>query len=176
MALSALVTGSSGFLGSCLVRQLVDAGWITTALLRSDSKLDTLEAVGVVAKVTIARMGRQFEGLRDILVRALPDVVLHTAAISWSGQSARDIQNLIEANVLFPSLLLAYMRDAGCNALVNAGTSWQNCAGARFSPLNIYAASKQAFEDVIEGFCLGGLRAATLRLFDTYGPRDSRNK
>lgn len=176
MTLSVLVTGASGFLGSRLVCQLVNAGWVTTALLREGSKLEALETAGLLGKITIARLGPQFDGLRDVLLRVRPDVVLHTAAISRSGESARDIQDLIQANVLFPSLMLAHMREAGCTALVNAGTSWQNCAGAHFSPFNVYAASKQAFEDVIESFCLEGLQAVTLRLFDTYGPGDTRNK
>ena len=169
----ALVTGASGFLGSRLTRCLLRDGWQVTALLRETSSLTALEALGIAGQVTIVRIG---DGLGDIVAAATPDVVFHTAAVARGGDGPGDAQDLLQSNVVFPALLLAHMKAAGCSALVNTGTSWQNCAGAAFSPFNLYASSKQAFEDVIEGYCLGGLRATTLRLFDTYGPGDTRNK
>ena len=176
MTLKVLVTGGSGFLGSHLVRQLVAQGWNTTALLRERSETTNLQAMGVMDRITVARMGPRCDGLGDIVQRARPDIVIHTAAFSRSSDSVQGINDLIESNILFPALLLAHMRDVGCETFVNTGTSWQNCDGANFSPFNVYAASKQALEDLVQSFCLDGLRAITLRLFDTYGPGDTRNK
>lgn len=42
---SVLVTGASGFVGSAVVRNLVDAGWRVRALVRASSRLDNLAGV-----------------------------------------------------------------------------------------------------------------------------------
>jgi nucleoside-diphosphate-sugar epimerase len=59
---------------------------------------------------------------------------------------------------------------------VNTGTSWQVNEHGDYAPFNLYAASKQAFETLIENDLTRGLSAITLRLFDTYGPGDTRGK
>ncbi len=60
---------------------------------------------------------------------------------------------------------------------VNAGTAWQHVEGEPYRPKNLYAATKQAFEDVLRHYTeRGQLRAVTLNLYDTYGPRDHRGK
>jgi nucleoside-diphosphate-sugar epimerase len=43
--------------------------------------------------------------------------------------------------------------------------------------VNLYAASKQAFEDILCFYAKAwNIRAMTLKLFDVYGPEDPRNK
>ena len=88
-----------------------------------------------------------------------------------------DVKALIQGNVLFGAQLLEGMRQAGASRFVNAGTSWQNYAGAEYEPLNLYAATKQAFEDIVKYYVVvAGLRCITLRLIDSYGPGDTRKK
>src|SRR5260370_942833 len=66
---------------------------------------------------------------------------------------------------------------AGVAHFVNTGTSWQHYEGAAYNPVCLYAATKQAFDDILryyrERF---GLRVVTLELSDTYGPGDPRKK
>ena len=45
MAPTAFVTGATGFVGSHLVRQLADAGWQVTALVRRSSSLQDLDGL-----------------------------------------------------------------------------------------------------------------------------------
>ena len=69
------------------------------------------------------------------------------------------------------------MRAAGTPALVNAGTAWQNYDGDAYLPVNLYAATKQAFEDILLYYTeTAPLRAITLKLYDSYGPGDTRRK
>jgi nucleoside-diphosphate-sugar epimerase len=83
----------------------------------------------------------------------------------------------VEANVLFGTQVLEAMARHHIPYLVNTGTSWQHFLNQSYSPVNLYAATKQAFEDILRFFVQSGsLTAITLKLFDTYGAGDPRRK
>ena len=66
---------------------------------------------------------------------------------------------------------------AGVNCFVNTGTVWQHYSGQDYDPVNLYAATKQAFEAVLAYYTRAtSIRAITLKLSDTYGPEDERGK
>ena len=172
-----LLTGGTGFVGSRLARLLVREGFAVTVLAQASSRLDQLHRVGVADEVTVARCGPAYDELPGIIAQARPDIVIHVASVSRGGEQPVELARMIDANITFPTLLLAAMRAAGVRRFVNTGTSWQTCAGDAYSPFNVYAGTKQAAEDLLECFCAdGGMAAVTLRLFDTYGPHDERRK
>ena len=106
-----------------------------------------------------------------------PDIVIHLASFFLAKHTAGDISALIKSNILLPTQLLEAMDLAGCKLFLNTGTSWQHFESESFNPLNLYAASKQAFEAMLhfyESAC--GFKSITLKLFDTYGPMDQRPK
>ena len=58
---------------------------------------------------------------------------------------------------------------------MNTGTVWQHFDAAPYSPVSLYAATKQAFADVFVFYAeVQGLAVHTLELMDTYGPDDPR--
>ena len=60
---------------------------------------------------------------------------------------------------------------------VNAGTAWQHVDGEPYRPKGLYAATKQAFEDVLRYYAdADQLHVVTLNLYDSYGPDDPRGK
>jgi nucleoside-diphosphate-sugar epimerase len=60
---------------------------------------------------------------------------------------------------------------------VTAHTYWQHYEDNRYNPVNLYAATKQAFEDILDYYCEAhGFSASAMVLHDTYGPRDYRKK
>ena len=84
---------------------------------------------------------------------------------------------MVAANLQFPAELVEAMLRAGCRRLVNAGTAWQHFGDRPYSPVCFHAATKQAFEALLAYFVeVRGLRTITLKLHDTYGPRDERKK
>jgi nucleoside-diphosphate-sugar epimerase len=83
----------------------------------------------------------------------------------------------VQDNVLLSAQLFDALAAADCRRLVNVGTGWQHQAAAPGRPVNLYAATKQAVEDLLAYFTdSSALRAVTLKLFDTYGPNDPRPK
>ena len=65
----------------------------------------------------------------------------------------------------------------GATKLINVGTAWQNYLNRNYDPVNLYAATKQAMEVIIDYYANArGVGCVTLRLCDTYGEGDTRKK
>ena len=83
---------------------------------------------------------------------------------------------MVEANVTFGTTV-AYATARSGARLVHTTSAWQHYAGADYSPVSLYAATKQALCDLIQHFTESeGLLAQEVCLFDTYGPCDDRKK
>ncbi len=170
----ALITGASGFVGSHLARHLQQQGWQIHLLTRPNSVLPAL-----LNDVPCQR--HAYDGSTDSVLQAVadsrPTVVFHLASLFLSQHQSRDVAPLMASNVLFGSQLLEAMQVHGVTRLMNTGTSWQHYQNADYNPVCLYAATKQAFEAVLQYYVAAhGLRAITLKLFDTYGPADPRPK
>jgi len=171
----ALLTGASGYLGAQLARRLVLEGWDVHVLVRPGSDLAPLAAVRDVLSVhTFA--GSTME-LLGIVRAAAPDAVFHLAAAFLAQHRPQDVETLVQANLLFSTQLLEAMDANAVRLLVNTGTAWQHFENRDYDPVNLYAATKQAFEAILAYYVNArGFAAATLLLFDTYGPHDPRPK
>lgn len=172
---SVLVTGASGFVGSHLVRRLVDEGATVHIVVRPESNLEQLQRVQ--RHVVAHRLDGTTEGLASIVAESSPEIVFHLASLFVSEHRPADIRPLIGSNLLFGSQLLEAMKAVGASRLVNTGTSWQHYRNEAYSPVNLYAATKHAFEILLQYYLeTSELQAVTLKLFDTYGPDDPRPK
>lgn len=171
----ALVTGGTGFVGSHLVHELVRDGWQVHVIVRPGSDLSLLGKIK--NELVLHEYDGTHESMQANLFAVRPDVVFHLAALFVAGHESKDIMPLIQSNVLFGTHLVEAMTSAGITHLVNTGTFWQHYENNNNSPVNLYAATKQAFEDILQYYVEArGLRVITLKLFDTYGPGDPRPK
>lgn len=170
----ALVTGATGFVGSNLVIRLVREGWQVHIVTRPDSRMP---AAPEFSQVTAHIHDGSTAGMVGLLADVRPAVVFHLASLFLSGHAAKDIAPLIQSNVLFATQLAEAMDANGVRCLINTGTSWQHFDNREYSPVNLYAATKQAFEAILQYYVEAkSLKAITLKLFDTYGPNDPRPK
>lgn len=170
-----LLTGATGFIGSQLAKRLVEEGHELVIVARPESPLDTLHAVLPLMQVHL------YDGSYASLLQALeaerPEVVIHVASLFLAQHKPEDVARLVESNLNFPTQLLQAMSDLGVNRFINTGTSWQHYQNEAYSPVNLYAATKQAFEALLAYYVeTQGFKAITLKLFDTYGPGDTRPK
>lgn len=171
----ALVTGGTGFIGRALLDRLLGIGWSVHSFYLPGTE-------GTVAG--LVPRGLRLHPLTDDpaewqteVAAVKPDVVFHLASLFIAEHVAKDVEPLVRSNILFGCLLLDAMSESGCHCLVNIGTSWQHYMDAVYDPVCLYAATKQAFEDLAEFYVQGrGLNMVTLKLFDTYGPDDDRRK
>lgn len=173
--LRALLTGASGYIGSSLVKRLVADGWDVHIAVRPESNLDILRPV--LASISVHEHDGSMLGMVKLVDRASPDVVFHLASLFLAQHKFPDVPSLITSNIMFGAQLLEAMDQAGVRYLINTGTSWQNYDGHSYNPVNLYAATKQGFEDIARFYTEAcDIRMITLRLSDTYGPDDPRKK
>lgn len=169
----ALVTGVTGFVGSHLARALLADGDEVHAVVRPGAHLERIPDLRDRLRL---HEDAGDASLRHAVATARPEVTFHLATRFVAEHRPDDVAPLVADNVAFPARLLEALAGSG-TTFVNVGTAWQHVDGAPYRPKNLYAATKQAFEDVLAHHRVnGGLRCATVHLFDTYGPQDHRGK
>lgn len=171
----ALITGANGFVGSRLCFRLVKEGWQVDIVIRQSSSLKSLEPLK--NKLNIFLHDGSTNSMMEIVEKSAPEVVFHLASCYIAEHKAGDLPALINSNIYFGTQLLEAMSFHQIPSLINTGTAWQHFNNLRYSPVNLYAATKQAFESMLQYYVeVRGLKAITLKLSDTYGPDDPRKK
>ena len=171
----ALVTGITGFIGSHLAVALLDKEWEVHAIVRRHSKIETLHR-DIQDRVVFYQLD-EYPNMLKILHLVRPTVVFHLASLFLAQHDYDDIEPLMESNLIFGTRLLEAMVQTGTRAFINTGTAWQHYKNEVYNPVNLYAATKQAFEDILRYYQeLGQIDVITLQLADTYGETDTRKK
>jgi nucleoside-diphosphate-sugar epimerase len=175
VARCALITGGTGFIGSRLSCRLVLDQWDVHIITRPGADLSQLKPVR--DKLTIHAHDGSSEELYRIVDTVKPSVVFHLAAMTLAQHRPVDIVPLLSANLVFGTQLVDAMVAANVHRLVNTSTFWQHYAAATYNPTCLYAATKQAFEVLLQYYVEAReLSAISLVLYDTYGPNDPRPK
>ncbi|KML36104.1 NAD-dependent epimerase/dehydratase family protein [Cytobacillus firmus] len=171
----ALVTGATGFIGSHLSKRLVKDGWIVHVLVREHSNICPLKNSG--DSINFHYYNGSMATMTEILKTAKPDVVFHLASMFIAQHTSAQIDSLIQSNITFGVQLAEAMVLNGIYCLINTGTSWQHFEDKDYSPVCLYAATKQAFESLLTYYSESSkLKVINLKLFDSYGPEDYRPK
>lgn len=172
---TALVTGATGFLGLNITKKLVQDGWNVHAIVRNQSKLLLLK--DIKEKLTLHYHDGSIKSMFNIMECTKPKIVFHLASLFLAQHQPQHIEELIQSNITFGTQLVEAMTANGIFSLVNTGTSWQHFENKDYNPVCLYAATKQAYEAILTFYTQSeSLRVITLKLFDTYGPFDSRRK
>jgi UDP-glucose 4-epimerase len=165
-----VVTGGAGFVGTTLVRRLLDAGADVTVADRIPSPLKGVKNV--------------VGDLREeaVLVRALGDDaagVIHLAAATSVLGSMSDPLGTYEQNVQVTAALLELARTRGVERIVMSSTNAVvGDVGAQvideslaLRPLTPYGSTKAAAEMLLAGYSGSyGLTTCALRFTNVYGP------
>src|SRR5690349_11222523 len=144
----ALITGGTGFIGSSLSCRLARDQWAVHVVTRPGSDVTPLDPIR--DRLTLHVYDGSTAELLRIIDDAKPSVVFHLAAMAVAQHRPSDIIPLLSANVIFGTQLLEAMAAAKVHCLVNTGTFWQHYTGEAYSPTCLYAATKQAFESLLQ--------------------------
>lgn len=167
-----IVTGANGFIGRHLCSRLAEAGEDVHAVVRAGSPRLVAQRPGVA----IHSLQDSTTGYTAVADAVQPAVVFHLATLFAARHEPTEIARMVEANVTFGTTVADAAARGGAR-LVHTTSAWQHFAGAEYSPVSLYAATKQALCDLIQHFTESeGLLADEVCLFDTYGPRDDRKK
>jgi len=176
------ITGGLGFIGSHLVRRLVEQNQVT---VYDNGRRDSLRLCGSFEHPNLTLIDGDMLD-RDALAAALgdPDVVVHLAAIAGVSSYTRHPVRTMRVNFGGPQNLLELLIDRKVERFVNFSTSEVYGAHAahvtELSPAGIgpaseprwtYASSKLAAEQLCFAYhARYGLPVVSLRPFNIYGP------
>lgn len=170
-----IITGATGFIGLHLVQRLLADAWQVHVIVRRGSDLARLEKLQ--DRLSIHVHDGKTETMLAIMKQVSPNVVFHLASLFLSKHESEDIAGLVNSNILFGAQIIEAMAITGVPYFINTGTAWQHYKKNDHTPVNLYAATKQAFQDMLEYYVdAGKLQAITLKLCDTYGKNDTRPK
>jgi nucleoside-diphosphate-sugar epimerase len=175
MSLTVLITGGTGFIGSNLAKAYLKQNAEVHLIVREESSLTPIS--DLKEALHFHKYDGQFQSLDSVFQKVKPNFVFHLASLYITEHQPNDIVNLIQSNITFGTHLAEAMVKNGVTNLVNTGTSWQHFANDPYNPVNLYAATKEAYEKILTYYAEAhGLQYTTLKLFDTYGPNDHRKK
>ena len=166
-----LLTGATGFLGSHLLKKLLDENYDVVILKRTFS--NTWRIKNVINDVKVYN-------LDEIISFEIPfkenpiDTVIHTA--TNYGRKGEKIIDVIKTNLYFPLNLLETATFFNTATFLNTDTFF-NTDILQYNYLNHYTLSKKHFVDW--GKCFANakeIQFLNLKLEHVYGPLDNENK
>lgn len=174
-----LVTGGAGFIGSHLVRALLDRGDEVVVLDDfSTGRRENLD--GLEGPLRVVEGDLRDTAARDDAVAGCDGVLHHAAEISVP-RSIEDPVHCTDVNVTGTVAMLESARRAGatrfslassCAVYGDAGDGAPRGEEDELRPISPYAASKLAAEHFVSAAArLHGMRAVSLRYFNVYGAR-----
>ncbi|MBZ9607796.1 NAD-dependent 4,6-dehydratase LegB [Clostridium estertheticum] len=180
-----LVTGAEGFIGSHLTERLVELGADVTAMAQYNSFnnwgwIDTFDkSVKESIKVVTGDI-REYDGMKRIIKGQ--EVVFHLAALIAIPYSYLSPMAYVRTNVEGTTNVLEACREYGVEKIVHTSTS-ETYGTALYVPIDEkhpmqgqspYSASKIGADKMAESYYKSfNMPIATIRPFNTYGPRQS---
>lgn len=169
-----IITGITGYIGSHLAQSLLPE-YEVYGLVREPLNQTYIEDIS--SQIHFVYYDGSYDSMKTALETSRPDLVYHLAAYYTGARGEEHVSKLVDANITLGAYLLEAMAACGVPALVYASTIMAHYQGEAYRPLNLYAATKQAFSDLLAYYTdTGLLRAVTLVLSDTCGPDDHRPK
>ena len=175
------LTGAAGFVGSNLLRQLLDAGDCEVAALVLP-QFDLWRIAELLPRVRLVEGDLEAPAaLEKTIADFAPDTVIHLA---WKGVINNDRNDPSQTDNIAPSLALVKMAQRiGVKNWLGLGSQAEYGPQPRAvdettptAPTTLYGAAKLRVCVAAQRLCeIYGLRFGWLRLFSSYGPGDHPN-
>lgn len=156
------MTGATGFLGSNLLKKLLEQGYEISILKRSTSNTNRIDSV--INRVRCFDMDK--ESIDYCLSQIKPSTVIHCA--TDYGRKNTEPSLIIEANLILPLKLLELCSVHNVNCFINTDTYLDK-------GINYYSLSKKQFKEWLTTYS-NDLICINVILEHFYGPNDDKTK
>lgn len=160
--MTVLLSGATGFLGSYLLKRLVQEGFDVIALKRSTS--DTYRIKALLSEVTSYDIDKT--DIEEIFKNHTIDIVINT--VTDYGRVNNRISSILETNLLFSVKLLENAIAYDVKTFINTDTLLEK-------DLNAYALSKEQLVQWMR-FLSDKIKMINIKIEHMYGPLDDENK
>lgn len=170
-----IITGATGYIGSHVLKYLLQRGWNIHIITRPESSYANV--TDVLSRIHVFEYDGNIHNLITYFQQANADVVFHLAAAVITNHQPEQVPVLIQSNIQFYTEVLEAMSHCTTKLFIGTGSYWQNYNSTTYNPVDLYAATKEASEKILQYYVdARNFRAITLRLFDVYGEDDKRPK
>lgn len=170
-----ILTGATGFIGSNVARHFVNLNYQVAIIIREGSNTTTLEPE--LHKITVFKYNNNLEDLITFFKDFQADAVIHLAAYFVAEHQPSQIDTLIDSNIRFSMHIAEAMLQSNVKNIINTSTSWQHYQDETYNPVSLYAATKQAVEDILKYYAnTWDFNVTNLVIYDSFGINDPRSK
>ena len=166
-----LLTGSTGFIGSELLKYLSNYNKVYITV-RKKYKINSNN------KNIIKIYFNSHKNLSYKIKKLKIDTVVHCATHYVKNHNFKDIKELSESNILFGNIILENLKIMRVKKFVNFSTVWENYDGKKDNCYNLYSAYKAGFGKIISFYKEENknIKFLNLVISDTFGLGDKRKK
>ncbi len=172
-----LITGGTGFIGSNLIRRLLQEKALVHLLVRQTSRRQNLDEISHLIRWHMTDLTDYSRVLR-VVQEVQPAMVFHIAGSSFNHPPTTDVFEHAQVNVMGTLTLLEALKNAAPDArLIFAGSAAEYGAGTDLSedqlpvPATLLGATKVAATNLIQMYArLYGLQTTVIRIFTPFGP------
>ena len=174
-----VVTGGAGFIGSHLVKFLVNRGNSVTVVDNLNTgKIENLKSV--FKKINFAQIDiRDFKVLKNLMENI--DGIFHQAAMASVQDSFRIPEKFHDVNVNGTENIFKIAKEFGIKVVYASSSSvygdtsiLPTTESDEKRPINPYAKTKLEKDKLAEQYAKNGLKVIGLRYFNVFGPRQSK--
>lgn len=178
-----LITGAGGFIGSNLTRRLLKKGAEVSVILREPGKSWRLSKILSRLKVYQTDLF-DAKTLNKTILSIKPEIVFHCATYGMFMSIQKDINLMINTNIISTKNFLFASMEAGCKKFINTGSSSEYGIKDKsmketdvLTPENMYGATKAAATIICTQIAKEKkFQLVTLRLFSPYGPYEEGSR
>ncbi|QEH39752.1 NAD(P)-dependent oxidoreductase [Chitinophaga sp. XS-30] len=164
-----LITGGSGFLGKHLIRHLLAEKYHVIALLRKNSDISRLPVKDQQLSLVFIE---ELDYDNFFKAEAPFSAMVHCA--TNYGRTATGLSEVLQDNLMWPTLLLEYGIKYSCGLFINTDTFFAKQQKAQ-SYLQAYVLSKYLFREILKAKS-SIIPVVNCRLEHVYGPEDGAAK
>lgn len=162
-----LLSGSSGFIGSNLLKRIREEGYNLILLVRNKNQNKSSNKIKYIIEEDLSSLNPDHQKI---------DLIIHLATHFTSKHNWDDIDKLIDGNIKLGLKLLEIAKHHEAN-FINTSSFAQSISKTKSYAQNLYAQTKKSFQEILKYYCYNEeITAIDLELFDSYGPDDNRNK
>jgi len=163
-----LLTGSTGFVGSAILKVLIKKYKIICLNRKKVKQIKNVKNIYF----------KDYDDLNKKLKSIKVDVVIHCATHYIKTHSHKDIQKLAYSNLIFGNIILENLKQMKVKLFINFTTVWENFNGVKDNFYNLYSVYKKNFTNILNFYkkLTPEINFYNLYISDTFGDNDIRPK
>ena len=174
-----LITGGSGFIGKSLTLNLLDKNFTIYTVLNNKKQNKELSL----------QLKKKYKNFKPIFIDNINQIEKKISKINASiiiNLASRYLRNhnfskmidLINSNILFSTSVLEAFPKKKLKQFINLSSVMMHKNSEKYLPLNLYAATKKSFLDILKYYetTFKHVKFYNLFLHDIYGENDQRDK